>query len=346
VLFRHLDDPGPLGSLDIDGWWIDEAHEPDGSEVPESTFQMLQARLRGVVGPLRGFITTNSGGRDWVYNWFFSPNRADAVNFRGFVVKTKDNPYLPSGYEEQLRANNPETWVKRFLDASFDVFEGQIFTEFDERIHTADTSTFDISNSWSKESGFDFGVAAPTACVIGYQDPATGLVVITDEYHQMEADISVVAGWMGAHGLTWAWADPSTRNRGANKESPAMLYSREGITLQPALTNDDDTKITVLHQYLVKKKLIINKKCVHLIDSILGQRWDKNRDGKRQKQNDHGYDALTYLLVSLPRVGDWLDVVDPRNERAEKSKYRHYSLDEDEDRDGLLIGEVDYIPYM
>jgi len=345
ILFRHLDDPGQLGSLDVDGWWIDEAHEPDGSEVPESTFQMLQARLRGLVGPLRGFITTNSGGRDWVYNWFFSPNRKNSKDYMGFCVKTRDNLYLPPGYEEMLRANNPDTWVKRFLDASFDVFEGQIFTEFDEGTHTEEKSSLDIGTSWAKEGGFDFGVAAPTAALICRQDPSTGLVVVTDEYHQQEADISVVAGWIKAHGLSWVWADPSTRNRGANKESPAMLYSREGITLQPSLTNDDDTKITTVHQYLIKNKLLIAKNCVHLIDSLKGQRWDSNREGKRLKQNDHAYDALAYTLVSLPRIGDWLEVVDPRKVVRDRIKHRHYSLDEDLDNEELMT-EVDYIDYM
>jgi len=347
VLFRHLDEAGPLGSLDIDGFWIDEAHEPEGGEVPESTFRMLQARLRGTVGPLRGFVTTNSGGRDWVYNWFFSPNRTDKKNFVGYVVRTADNPYLPPGYEEMLRANNPESWTKRFLDASFDVFEGQIFTGFDDKIHTIDKSDLDIAPSWAKEAGFDFGVAAPTAVVIGYQDPSSGLVVITDEYHQTEADISVVASWMRAHGLSWSWADPSVRHRGANKESPATLYDYEGVTLQPALTNDDDTKIATLHQYLIRKKLLICKNCEHLIDSIKSQRWDYKRDGKRLKQNDHAFDAVAYLLVSLPRIGNWLDPVVPnRNKTGGVNVWRHSSLDEDLDNESHLLTEVDYIEYL
>ena len=50
ILFFHLDEPGPLGSLDISYFWIDEAHEPDGNAVPEETFQMLTARLRHPVG--------------------------------------------------------------------------------------------------------------------------------------------------------------------------------------------------------------------------------------------------------------------------------------------------------
>ena len=71
ILFFHLDEPGPLGSLDISYFWIDEAHEPDGNAVPEETFQMLTARLRHPVGPWRGFVTSNSGGKNWVWKRFF-----------------------------------------------------------------------------------------------------------------------------------------------------------------------------------------------------------------------------------------------------------------------------------
>ena len=349
ILFRHLDEPGPLGSLDIDGFWIDEAHEPDGKEVPESTFLMLQARLRGVVGPLRGFVTTNSGGRDWVYHWFFSPNRRDKNNYYGTVVKTRENPYLPDGYEEMLRANNPDTWVKRFLDASFDVFEGQIFTEFDEQTHTVDKADIDVSQ-WNKEAGFDFGISAPTAIIVGRQDPSTGLVVITDEYHQSEANISVVAGWIRAHGFTWVWADPSTRNRGVNKVSPADAYLDEGVTLQPALTNDDDTKIMTVHQYLLKGKLLICKNCESLIDSLKSQKWNPNIEGKRLKQNDHAFDGLAYLLVSLNPIGGWLDVWDMKKrrdtERKNSGAWEHPSIQEDEEHADMVMGEAEYIDFM
>jgi PBSX family phage terminase large subunit len=334
VLFMHLDEPGPLGSLDIDGFWIDEAHEPDGKEVPESTFLMLKARLRGYAGPHRGIITTNSGGKDWVYKWFFDPNRRQDIveTHWGINVPTEANKkYLPPGYIEELRATHPETWVKRFLDGSFDVFEGQIFPEFDERIHVV--PEFDIPDNWVQDAGFDFGIDVPTAVPIFHIDPATNNVFLTDLYYRPEADISAVAQWMKDHKQYTAWADPSVRNRGPNKKSASQLYADEGITLIPSVSNDVERKISTWHTYLIKKKFFIvrKKSTIPAIEELQSYRWDPDKEGKPLKKNDHFIDGGGYFLMSNP-LGIQLDPVDPRGKSSSSSNSNiHPSIYEDED---------------
>jgi hypothetical protein len=343
VLFMHLDQPGPLGSLDVDGFWIDEAHEPDGQEVPESTFLMLKARLRGYSGPHRGIITTNSGGKDWVWKWFFDENRRPDVaeTHWGISVPTEANrDNLPPGYIEELRATHPESWVRRFLDGSFEVFEGQIFSEFDPKIHVIEP--FNIPTSWPQEAGFDHGIAVPTAVPIHRIDPATGNVYLVDLFYRAEADISEVAKWMKAPGpfrdkQEWAWADPSVRNRGPNKKSVAQLYGDEGISLLPAVSNDVDLKISTWHLYFLKRKYFIFKlpETRQAIEEIQAYRWDPNNSTRPLKKDDHFIDAGGYNLVSNPQ-GGILDAVKPGRIKVAKAietpnSFIHPSIYDDED---------------
>jgi len=347
ILFRHLDEPGPLGSLDLDWWWIDECHEPEGGEVPEAVFLMLKARLRGKIGPLRGLITSNCGGKDWIWKWFFSAQKPD--NFWGITCPTRDNlANLPPNYEQDLRRDHPEEWVKRFLDCSFDVFQGMIFDEFTRDQYVIPHT--DIPATRRVEGGFDFGVSAPTACLMGKVDPA-GNIYIYDEYYKPEADIDKVSVWIKRHRARILWADPSTRNRGADKKSPADLYLEHGVVLNPAPSNDALVRISIIHQYLLRGKLFFSDRCEVTIACLETSEWKAVKPGERErplKREDHARDALAYLLLGNP-LGNDLDAIKPgRPKRGvvasrNDGSFVHPSLSEDIDRNDEILSEEDWL---
>jgi len=324
ILFMHLDDPGPLGSLDISYFWIDEAHEPDGTEVPEATFDMLCARLRHPIGPWRGFVTSNSGGKDWVWNKFFNPaNRHIMLEYVGWTVPTTANAkYLPPGYVEELKRTHDKVWVERFLNASFDAFEGQIFTEFVEEFHTFKPDDFEISPFWEHGAGFDFGVSAPTACEYGCIN-RDGQIIIYDEDYEAEADITKFAAGMLRKGFNFSYADPSVVTRGPNKKSPKQLYQEEGVSLIPA-SNDEDFFITYFIKLLRERlpdgrpKILISTKCKNLIEQIKQAAWDpKTITGtthdKVKKMENHALDAFKYFINGVAFMPGKLDPVVPQS---------------------------------
>lgn len=356
ILFMHFDDPGPLGSLDISYFWIDEAHEPDGKEVPVATFDMLTARLRHPIGPWRGFITSNSGGKDWVWDKFFNPNnRARLREYIGWVVPTTANAkYLPEGYVEELTRTHTEVWVNRFLNASFDAFEGQIFTDFQEDFHTYDPVNVDISPYWERAAGFDFGVSAPTAALYGSVDQ-DGILYITGETYRPEADIGQFAQEVRRNGFTYVYADPSVVNRGPNKKSPKDLYGEVGLTLIPS-PNSEDFFIT----YLVKlfrgrtasggPLIMISNRCVNLIEQIKQSAWDPStitgttHDRVKLSEN-HARDALKYLLNALFMPGKRQDPIVPKAGHVSKSLTVNGSWEHNSFADDLDIDSEDY-PFL
>ena len=354
ILFMHLDDPGPLGSLDISGFWIDEAHEPDGGEVPESTFQLLQARLRNEVGPHRGFVTTNSGGKDWIWRWFFDEKRPDHMKeeFWGMVVSSRDNPFLPPGYVEGLIRNNPKTWVDRFIEASFDAFEGQIFQEFDEKEHVISLEEFNkmtfAKGKWDDEGGFDFGVIAPTAFLESKYNAEEDMLLICSEIYQENAEPETVAKAMLDLGFDWSWADPSVAYTGTQKVTPKEIYAAFGVDLIPS-ENDEDTFFAMLQWRLRHNKIKIVECCENLIAEIKSAAWDpsynrghstKPKAKKGKDFPDHARDALKYLVLKLGVNPDSMRAHEDEYEKFQKMKKLHPSVVSDLENEGYMFDEI------
>jgi phage terminase large subunit len=336
VLFMHLDEPGQLGSLDLSWFMIDEAHEPDGQEVPEDVFRLLMARVgRHPVGPGRGWILTNSGGKDWIWKLFFSPGHDNSL-FNGITVPTSANAaYLPPGYEAELRRTNPKTWCDRFLDASFEAFEGQIFPDFDEKIHVYNPGEIELKVQWQKGGGFDFGVSAPTCAEYGCVN-MDGHVFIYDEDYTANADIRDMCKGIKHRGFEYLYADPSVVVRGPNKKSPKDFYSEEGVVLIPT-SNDIDYFITLVTQLLRDKKLHISSRCKNLIHQIKQAAWSPTTlTGTSLKEmmkimENHALDAFKYFINTFGLRHGVLDAYQPTESKILVPRSIHPSFAEDED---------------
>lgn len=92
VLFLHLDDPKKLGSLELDGWHMEEAEE-----FTRADFTFLIGRLSGQLGPRRGLITCNPPTKThWLFDEFAE---SDDPNRTVHHFSTYDNAEnLPADY--------------------------------------------------------------------------------------------------------------------------------------------------------------------------------------------------------------------------------------------------------
>ncbi|HEX7073353.1 MAG TPA: phage terminase large subunit [Hyphomicrobiaceae bacterium] len=306
VLFRYLENADEtLKSLNLSWFYIDEA-----SEVAETVFLMLQSRLRNPIGPRRGWITSNPAGHDWMYRRFVSREAIPPEGRQDYALihaPTRENVHLPPGYVESLLSSYPPEWVRKYLDASFDVFEGQIFTEFDESKHVIDPLPDGIPEGWEKLAGFDYGLRNPTAVVWAAVD-WDGNVIIYDEHYQAEWPPEMHAKEILRRGKVPIYADPSVFNRGPTGEAVGNIYHEQGVTLIPA-QNDVDAGINRIHEWLSgdPPRLRIYRTCSNLIRELKGYRWAPRRTAvgdepeRPLKQDDHAVDALRYLLMARPQ---------------------------------------------
>jgi hypothetical protein len=322
IHFWPLDEPEKLSNLNLSWFLIDQAEE-----VPEDMFQMLYGRLREQIGPRVGMCLANPNGHDWIWRRnVFLGGPGGAYQNHGMVhAKTTDNPNLPSDYIESLM-HMPESWVKRFVEGSFDVFSGQIWPEFDADTHTI--RPFPVPDNWDIIEGIDHGRRNPTAVLWAAFDEVGNCFIIDEHYE---------AGKLVGHHATrihekrayyrlpvYTVIDSSASHKDPNTgRSVIDEYWDYGIITIPS-DRHVAARINRVAEWLMPNKewpnpvtgetreegwpkLYIFKNCVNLVEHIQQYQWRKKppmkeEDAKEQplEKDDHDVDALGYILMTRP----------------------------------------------
>jgi len=326
ILFRGLEEPDKLRSLNLNAFYIDEANQ-----VSEAAFMLLQGRLRGKFWR-KGFLTMNPGGHDWSWRWFVKQDHIASEQVRRLFLNIRapsmENVHLPDGYVDTLMAAWSEERIKREIMGSDDVFEGQIYNEFDRSVHVV--KPFRIPDDWTRRIGADHGFRNAAAWIYGAISP-DGDVYIYREYYRTERLIEDIckdnkALWDKDEKFEQVRMDPSTRGvRGQSGKSDWDTYLEHLPSGFPLLSANNDVTpgIDRVKSYLKKDKrgkprLYIFDTCTNLLDELAQYRWKEqlvSQQGKQNmkeepvKHNDHACDGLRYLIMTCPEPT--IPVVDP-----------------------------------
>lgn len=113
ILFRHLEEPNKLKSLNLGFIELEEM-----SDVPESTFKMLLGRLRQAKQPSWGnfqyrlFGHTNpEATKGWIYKYFVE-QKAKNPNYRFIQAPTTQNTFLSPDFVESLKSAYDEEYYR------------------------------------------------------------------------------------------------------------------------------------------------------------------------------------------------------------------------------------------
>ncbi len=134
IMLRNLDDPAKYMSTEFAGEFVEELTRDD-----EQTFQDLRNRLRYPgIDEVKFMGATNPGGtgHGYVKKYFVDKNADDPEQARFFYVHANvyDNKYISPDYIKQLESL-PDNKRKAYLDGSWDVFEGQYFSQWRPSLH-------------------------------------------------------------------------------------------------------------------------------------------------------------------------------------------------------------------
>ena len=148
VIFRHLEDPAKVLSINLGGFYIDQAEEID-----EAMFLALQGRLRRKnILHRKGLITGNPAGHNWCYQKYgldqampheITPrSETEHAVFDHAIYDKETNQYLtysmitastmqnaanlPDDYVAGLRQSYEAEMYQRYVIGSWSAFEGQI----------------------------------------------------------------------------------------------------------------------------------------------------------------------------------------------------------------------------
>ena len=228
IMFRPLDDPDKLRSLNLTMFVIVEA-----SEVAPDSFQQLKTRTRnmaasipktdehgnilyktqenGVKVPVieaewrRGIIESNPDSgwvrMDMLYvsdeiqkhgrilDNIQVPDDVKDKAISSHVSSTDVNAYLPPNFIPEMCKNKPSWWVNRYIFSSFNYAEGLVYPS----AGTCFVPDFPIPTNWKRIIAADYGLSDDFVYLYGAVDQLKGILYIYKEIRTNNRNIEELA---------------------------------------------------------------------------------------------------------------------------------------------------------
>lgn len=318
ILWLHLDelDEQDLKSLEINGAFLSQAEEiaPEMWDFMDSRIGRWRPKDCKWTTPCPSYIwgECNPNGHDWIYFRFHPevvgnhPDRAYFFGETGINKKMLDR-FSPGYYDMLMR--KPESWKRRWVFGSRDIFDGAIHPDFKKEIYVYDADRFNPYDSCNIKSCWgwmDYGLSAPT-CVLVSASTTDNLHFITSEYYKRSTPGRTITIREHAaainkimrdnrYSVRGIYADPSifsesTRDRRTTATSVAQEYRECGLYLQRADNNEMSSIANLQQLFHVEQdrpnpltckrgspQLFISSRCENLIEQIQLQRHAETRN--------------------------------------------------------------------
>ena len=314
----------------INAAWL--VYDEASRETREDPVRVLRARVRrGYPGRQRRhlYIGPPMTRTHWTAAQFGAgpddAHQGDAMGWtdgRRRVVRgrTRDNPFLPSGFEHDLRTQpgTSKAWVKQFLDAQMGAIEGAIYEAFDRDVHVVPAASLK-GRAWRAViAGVDWGWAKLGVMLVIGVDGRGDLYVLHEEAHAKKNVDDTPNGWLRImHRVCVAWrvqnvyCDPSrpgdieaagSKLAGVSLVYPADNEVAEGIRRLSAriewTAERARVKGTTGAALVGRGGFFVSDACPVTIGEFEGYVRKRERDGsfseQPEKRNDHAMDALRY----------------------------------------------------
>jgi len=317
VLFRSCKtkkEQRKYASITFDFFGLDEPVDMD-----EEVFDQLIGRISGTgnVSNMFGLLTTNPGSElHWLYQNFYPPEGHSKYNpeFAYVETSTRDNYLLPDykGYIRSCELKWDRDWVLRYLDGKWGMFSGQIFKEYNPKIHVQDVKDIPVKY---KILAVDWGLRDPYCILVGGVTNDNRLLILEEYYSKKTTShelSKMIAKLHSQHYFRKGYIDPSAADLILQcYQRGVPCGSRRNNGDIRSLSNNDVTFTISRLQTLFKHNMIlIDKSCHNLRKQIPSYRYEEGTD-KPRKENDHAVDALRYLVTDFDPLhkDSWFDVI-------------------------------------
>lgn len=234
-------------------------------------------------------------------------------------AKMSDNRFVNQAQYRNALSLLDDATRKAIEDGSWDVVEGQYFTEWDRALHVV--RPFTIPGHWKRIGGLDFGISAPFAHEWVAFDGDGNAFVYREAYRRELTPLQQVQLILGNEGpdelISYRMADPSIWTRTGAGPPIASQYIAAGMPvrkannarvdgwarmrdyLRPSVPVDDGNGGTRL-----APKLFIFDTCRDLVRTLpMLVHDEKKPEDVDTDGEDHAPDALRYALMSVaPRT--------------------------------------------
>ena len=266
--------------------------------IAEQAARMALARLRS--GNVQQFyVATTPEGYGWAYDTFEKNAAPDKHLIR---ARTQDNPHLPFGFIDSLKANYPEQLIQAYLEGQFvNLNTGQVYDRFSRTKHVIDQFS---SGNDPVHVGVDFNVGNMSA-VVGVK--AADRLIIIDEIsgcHDTDALAQEIQRRYPNRRL-YAYPDASGGNRSTNaSKTDIQILESYGLSNQSGASNPPVRDRVAAVQAVLENgkgevRLQITSNCQRLIECLELQSFTEKGDPDKDAGHDHMNDALGYMVWRL-----------------------------------------------
>ncbi len=276
----------------IQGLGLSYAYGDEMTTWPENFFKMLQSRLDGKNAKFDGTCNPE-GPNHWVKKFIDDPRDDKRI----FNFTMEDNPFLPDGFVESLKAEYKGTvYYDRYILGRWVQAEGAVFPLFDTSMVVDKAPPLYFATM-----GFDFGgnKSATAGVVVGFSKQFKEIVVI-DEYYdkdninvtKLKENFKDFVNKNSMHTLTAVYLDSA---------ETLLIRELKTLGLQTSLKNARKNPIAIriqlLNGLMAKKRFLIMRHCQKTIAAIQDAVYDET--GRRLddgSQNVDSLDALEYAI--------------------------------------------------
>lgn len=276
-----------------DWLWLDEEHRRQVWD--EARMRLLDRRGRAV------FTMTPLKGLTWVYDRFVG--EPDELH-RSAWLSIFDNPYLPQGEAADVLRGFGEHELAARAHGQFATLEGRVWPTFMRATHVVEP--FQPPPAWPVYRTIDFGVRNPFACLWVAHDPKDDVLHVFREYYQRERTIAQHAQVLNGHPeqVALTVCDPEDASARLTLAREHGIHSVAGLKAVRPGINAVAERLRL--DVEGRPHLLVHSSCQQLIRELEGYIW-RTSGGKADapdaplKRDDHGCDALRYLVLSLGR---------------------------------------------
>jgi hypothetical protein len=185
-------------SLNLGWFWFDQAEETDEARWNHGVSRLRRLTplldedgepLKGpdgkaLIAPTYGFATFNpEGTASYLYRFFHPDSPTKKTDYTLYQATTYDGlkaGFVTQEYVDAMLAVFPEQARKRYLDGSWDVFEGKVFSQFDLDTHVIEPLA--LRADWDYYVSMDHGLTNPTSIGVWAVTPSGVKIRIREHY--------------------------------------------------------------------------------------------------------------------------------------------------------------------
>lgn len=331
IVVGGLDKPEKILSSEYDLVFVDEA-----IELTETDWETISTRLRNGVLPFQQQIAACNP----TYPQHWLRQRMGRPGLTWLESRHRDNPayvnadgsYTDAG-AAYLAKLDALTGVRRdrLRDGRWTAAEGVIYTQWDESVHLVDR--FDPPDDWPRWWSIDFGYTNPQVVQCWAEDPDGRLFLYREWYRTQRTVAEHAKDILKIVAPEGVWIEPKPRAVICDHDAEGRAVLEQELGLGTVRAHKAVSEgIQAVQERLDKRRLFLMRNALVTIDMALSEAskpictadeigsyvWATRRSTSGDtltkeepvKQDDHGLDALRYVVAELdlgvrPRVR-WL----------------------------------------